>query len=1062
MSISDKQVSSPNEDPEFSVHHDGLIERLVAWAVERPRSIPVLILGLAVFGAAMGAQLRFDALPDVTGAQVVVLTRAPGLTPEEIELLVTRPVEQALGGLPGAIEQRSISRYGLSSVTAIFEEGTDMLSARQLVSERILSVAGELPDGVDPPEIGPLTGGLGEIYQFTLRSPTRSPAEISELVELRVAPLLRTVRGVVEVNNWGGARRTMDVVADPARMAQRGVTLAELRDAISEATGQAPGATIEAGGAGVLLRGVAWPQRASELAAAVLRVDADGGVVRIGDVADVVEGARTRLGAATADGQGETVYVVIQMLLDANALEVLEDIHDTMDEVRASLPPDVELREVYDRGELVGATLHTVLSNLLEGGLLVVVVLFLMLGSFRAGALVASIIPLSMLGAVTGMVALGVPGNLMSLGALDFGLLVDGAVLMVEAVFFAVHTRGGPVADRVRESTVAMGRPVFFSVFIILLVYVPIRSLEGVEGRMFRPMALTVVLALASALFLSLVFVPAAARLLLKEQHIPHDEPWLVRAATRIYRPVLANALRHPLGILLTAVVALVFGGVLFARSGSAFVPQLDEGDLVLQTTRAADIRVDTAVRDGLAMERALLAVPEVAHVASRIGSPEVATDLMGLEQADVFVDLRPRDEWRAGLTREALIAELEEAATSASPLDEVAFTQPIQMRFNELVGGAVTDVSLSIFGQDLEALEAAAAQAAELLSTIEGAVDVRELAPPRVRLIEVSPRPLDAARQGLSNRDVLDHVQALREGIELGTTYDGAVRVPVRLRLAARVQAPDLEHLGLPTARGSQISLASVADVVRTRSPSLVDHELAQRRAVVGFNVRGRDLGSVVTEAHALLDAELDRPEGARLVWGGQFENLESAGARLRIVIPAVLGSILLLLLVLFRSLKPALFILLNVPFAAVGGVAALYGRGLPVSVSAAIGFIALSGIAVLNGVVLVNALVAELEGGAAPLDAAREAALSRLRPVLMTALVAALGFVPMALATGVGAEVQRPLATVVVGGLVTSTLLTLVVLPTLYAWFEGRFGGGGDTLDAGAPPDDESVEST
>ncbi|MEZ4337757.1 MAG: CusA/CzcA family heavy metal efflux RND transporter [Sandaracinaceae bacterium] len=1011
-----------------------MIAAIVRWSAGHPRLVPAVVLVSAIAAAIAGAWLRFDALPDVTGRQVVVLTRAPGLTPEEVERLVTRPIEMALGGLPGSTGQRSTSRYGISAVVTTFEDDMDLLSARQVVQERLQTV--RLPDGVEPPELGPLTGGLGEIYQFTLSSPQRTPAELSELVDLRVAPLLRSVPGVVEVNTWGGARRTLDVVGVPDRMARHRVTLRELGEAVRNASGQAPGATLEAGDAGVLLRGVAWPERASDLAAAVVRVEPDGRLIRIADVAEVREGAEPRLGAATADGRGETVYVMVQMLLDANALEVLEGVHDEMDDVRAALPEDVTLREVYDRGELVGATLRTVFTNLLEGGVLVVAVLFLMLGSFRAGALVASIIPLSMLGAVAGMVALGIPGNLMSLGALDFGLLVDGAVVMVEVVFHAVHRHGGPVGARVEESTSKMARPVFYSVLIILLVYLPILSLEGVEGKMFRPMAMTVVLALATALVLSLTFVPAAARLILREKDVPERDPILVRLATRAYRPILDTILAHPFAVLLVAIALLVTGGVLFAGAGSAFVPQLDEGDLVVQTTRSPDIRVETAVDEGSRMEAAILAVPEVAHISSRIGSPAVATDLMGLEQADVFVDLRPRDEWRDGLTREALIAELDTAIRERAPADEVAFTQPIQMRFNELVGGAVTDVSLSIYGQDLAALDAAASQAAEILRTVPGAEDVRLLAPPDIPQLEVRPRPLDVARQGLTARDVLDHVTALRAGLEVGSTYDGPVRVPLRIRLGGETVAPTLEGLPVPTATGSLVPLHRVATVVRRSGPSLVSHDQAQRRAVVGFNVRGHDLGTVVRDAEARLAARLELPDGARLAWGGQYESLESARTRLTLVLPIVLATILGLLLFLFERWRPALFILLNVPFAAVGGMAALSIRGLPISVSAAVGFIALSGIAVLNGVVLVSALTTEIEAGATPIEAARRAASSRLRPVLMTALVAALGFVPMMLATGAGAEVQRPLATVVVGGLLTSTFLTLVILPALFPW--------------------------
>jgi cobalt-zinc-cadmium resistance protein CzcA len=609
---------------------------------------------------------------------------------------------------------------------------------------------------------------------------------------------------------------------------------------------------------------------------------------------------------------------------------------------------------------------------------------------------------------------------------------------MVEAVFHEIHRRGGPIEDRVQVATRAMARPVFYSVLIILLVYIPILSLTGVEGRMFRPMAITVVLALLSALVLSLTFVPAAARLVLRERDVPAREPWLVRIAARAYHPALDFALARPAWVAGTALLLLGLGGLLFFRAGTAFVPQLDEGDLVVQTTRAADISVGAAVAESTRMEAAILEVPEVRHVASRIGSPAVATDVMGLEQSDVFIDLASRDEWREGLDREALIGEIAAAIDASAPAEEVAFTQPIQMRFNELVGGSVTDVSVSIFGEDLGALRGWAERAAHAIEGVEGAQDPRVLAPPEVALLEVRPDPLRAARQHMQPADVLAHVRALRNGVDAGDTYDGPLRIPVRVRLGAELDALTLERMPVPSDDGTLVPLSRVARVAHRTTPSLVNREMAQRRVVVGFDVRGRDLGSVVEDARSEVEA-LNRPEGTRLAWGGQYESLKSAQKRLAIVVPTVIGLILALLLALFRSFHPALMILLNVPFAAVGGVIALSVRGLPISISAAIGFIALSGIAVLNGVVLVSSLRDEVAAGHSPREAARRAARSRMRPVLMTALVAALGFVPMMLATGVGAEVQRPLATVVVGGLVTSTLLTLMILPAIFPWIGG-----------------------
>ncbi|OJH39193.1 efflux RND transporter permease subunit [Cystobacter ferrugineus] len=1020
-----------------------MMTRLVEGSVKHRGWTLGLTALFAVLASVMAMRLELDALPDITTNQVLVLTRAPGLTPEEVERRVTRPVETGLGGIPGLVEHRSLSRYGISSVTAVFEDDVDPYRARQLVQERLNTISGELPPGVDAPELGPLSGGLGEIFHFTLSSPERTSAELLELAELRVAPLLRGVPGVVEVNTWGGQQRTLEVHADPVKLAQRGLTLAELRQALEGVSGSVPGASLAAGDRQVLVRAVARPPGPSELGGAVVR-GPGGQTLRLADVAEVVPGALPRIGTATANGRGETVYLMAQMLRGANALDVMKGVHERMEQVRAALPADVRVDEVYDRSTLVRGTLRTVAKNLLEGGLLVVAVLFLLLGSFRAGLVVASAIPLSMLGAVVGMVLLKIPGNLMSLGAIDFGLLVDGAVVMVEAVFHHVgHERPGREGwrEKVSHVTGSVARPVFFSVLIILLVYVPVLALSGVDGKMFRPMALTVMLALATSLVLSLTFIPAAASLVLRPEDVPEHPPLLVRFFDRVYRPALDRMARAPRRVALVAGVLLALGVGLFLNAGSEFAPQLDEGDLVVQTTRAADIRLEAAARDAGHLEAVLLKhVPEVRRVVSRVGSPAVATDIMGLEQADVFIHLAPREAWRPGLTREALIAEMAAVLEDKAPGSGPAFTQPIQMRFNELLGGSVTDVAVSVYGEDLGQLRRLAEQVAAEVGREAGAEDVRVLAPPEVSLLEVVPRPLDAARVGFSVREVLEAVQAVRTGLEVGATYDGAVRIPLVLRLAGAHEAFSLAELPLPVASGGTVPLSRVADVKLVSAPSLVSRHEGQRRLVVGFNVRGADLGTVVERARARVGSAVRLPEGYRMEWGGQYETLTEATRRLSLVIPAVLVLIVTVLWLTFQRLRPALIIFTNVPFACVGGVVALMLRGMPVSISAAIGFIALSGIAVLNGVVLMARLLHHEASGLPVREAVLQAARERSRPVLMTALVAALGFVPMMLATGVGAEVQRPLATVVVGGLVTSTLLTLIILPSLYPWFSGQ----------------------
>ncbi|MEZ4359435.1 MAG: CusA/CzcA family heavy metal efflux RND transporter [Kofleriaceae bacterium] len=1023
-----------------------MIARLVGVAIDRRVFVVGSWLVLAIAAAIVSRDLKLDALPDLTNNQVQILTRAPGLTAEEIELRVTRPIETALGGLPGLATLRSTSRYGLSAITAIFDDEVDTLRARQLTGERLTGVA--LPESVDRPEIGPMTGGLGEIFHFTLTSPDRTVGELLELAQQKVVPQLRGVRGVVEVNTWGGARRTLEIRVDPVRLSQRGLSLDDLAAAIGRATGAAPGAALPIGERQILVRAVARPADASELGTAIVARRADGSTVRLSDVAELRDGAAPRIGAATANGRGETVYVMAQMLLGANAREVTAAVRARLPAVRALLPADVAIHVLYDRSELVDGTLRTVGQNLLEGGLLVVGVLLLMLGSWRAGLLVALAIPLSMLGATAAMTLLGIPGNLMSLGAIDFGLLVDGAVVLVENVFHTVanHPREGHLGAatetarsprlQIRAACQAVARPVFASVLVILLVYVPVLAMTGVDGKLFRPMAITVVFALATALLLSLTFVPAMASLTLRRRDVPREPPLLVRVLDRGYGWLLVRLPRIRVAIAVGGAALLVFASVLAGRAGSELAPQLDEGDLVIQTTRAADLSMEGAIAAAQRMETALRATPEVRQVVSRIGSPAVATDVMGLDQADVFVNLAPRAQWRPGQTREALIAELGAAIERATPGSDPAFTQPIQMRFNELLGGASSDVVVSVYGDDLETLRVLVDQIAAVVAEVPGVVDARVLAPDAVPLVEIRPRPLDTARAGLDVAGVLAAIQALRFGVPAGTTYQGPQEIPIVLALAGVDSDRDLERLSIPTSDGGAIALSAVAEVARRDTAGMVQHEDGMRRLSVGFNVRGVALGGAVEAARARVEAEVTMPHGYLAAWGGQYESLAAAKQRLMVVIPLVLMLIVILLLFTFRRLRPTLIILTHVPFACVGGVILLWLRGMPISISAAIGFIALSGIAVMNGVVLLSQVRAIEDSG---LDAARavaSAARTRARPVLMTALVAALGFVPMMLGSGVGSEVQRPLATVVVGGLLTSTLLTLVVLPSLYPW--------------------------
>ena len=871
-----------------------MIDRLISWSIERRGFIVIVWAIAAAAGLFAATSLKLDALPDLTSRQVQVLTRAPGLTPEEVELRVTRPLEVALGGLPGLDEHRSTSRYGLSAVTVVFEDDVDLYRARQLVTERIAGV--QLPAGVLAPELGPMTGGLGEVFHLTLTSAQRTPSELLVLAELHVAPVLRAVPGVVEVNTWGGEQRTYELRIDPISLARYGLGLAELRATLDRAIGAAPGAAVPAGDRQVLLRAIARPGSTGELGAVVVGHLPDGALVRLADVATIAEGGLPRIGAATANGRGETVYVMAQMLLGANARDVTAGVRDKLATVRHLLPEDVAIHVVYDRSVLVNGTLHTVGSNLLEGGALVILVLLIMLGRLRAGLVVALGIPLAMIGATAAMVALGIPGNLMSLGAIDFGILVDGGVVLVERVF---HDLAGKQfvseADRIGRVRIAcqsVARPMFSSVLVIMLVYVPVLALTGVDGKLFRPMAITVVLALATSLIAALTLVPALAALVLRGRAIPDRPPPVVRAIDRGYHRLLGvlPRIRLPIaGFALTALAAAAFG---FSRAGTELTPTLDEGDLVIQTTRAADLGIGGAIAASGAMERALLEVPEVRQVVSRIGSPAVATDVMGLEQADVFVGLAPRSAWRPGLTREAMIAEMTAKIERATPGSEPAFTQPIQMRFNELLGGAPTDVVISVYGDDLRTLRTVSDQLAAAIAGEQGVVDVRVLAPEDVPLLEVRPRALDVARHDLTSADVLDAVQALRFGLPVGTTYEGPRAIPIVATIAAPDGPDALADALIATPRGQTIPLSAVADVVRVDTPAMIQHHRGLRRLIVGFNVRGVDLGGAVAGAQRRAVA-VAVPRGYSIVWGGQLETLEAAHRRLRVIIPIVLASI-------------------------------------------------------------------------------------------------------------------------------------------------------------------------
>jgi cobalt-zinc-cadmium resistance protein CzcA len=1016
-----------------------MMDRLLTLSLRYRFFTLVAVIVVIATGLWSFAHLTIDAVPDLTPVQVQILTRAPALGPVEVEQFVTFPIEASLNGLPALRELRSVSRYGLSAVTAIFEDRTDIYRARQLVAERLARAMERIPTEYGRPVMGPLTTGLGEVYQFTMKGPGYSLMALRTLLEWDVGMRLRAVPGVVEVNIWGGEPQQFQVVVDPAKLLSFKLSLRQVFEALEENNALAGGGYIERQREQLLIRGEALVTQVTDLTRIVVSHGAGGVPIYVADVATVQEGSALRIGAATAMGEGETVIGMVQMLAGENAQRVVTQVKARVQEIQKTLPPGVVIEPYYDRTLFVSKVIETVRNNLLEGGLLVIAVLFLFLGDLRAGLIVASAIPLSMLIAFTGMVQAGVSGNLMSLGAIDFGLLVDGSVVMVDNILRRLAKANSQHReDRLAEVLVAgreVLRPMTFGVSIIILVYVPILALTGIEGTMFRPMALTVIMALAGSLLLAVTVTPLLSFWFARAR-LGQEDTRLIRMTRGVYAPCLRWALTRPVWPVTLAVGLFLLSLGLGTRLGIEFMPRLDEGDLAIQVWRLPSVSLSESVSTALEIERVLRRFPEVTQVVTRTGSPEVATDPMGVELSDVFVILKPQREWVTARTRDDLIAQLKLAISEQIPGVGLGFTQPIEMRFNELIAGVRSDLAVKIFGPDLDVLKQHADALARTLEQVRGAADVKVEQVAGLPLIRVIVNREEIARYGLTANEVLALVQTTRVGVVVGTVVQGPRRFDLVVRLAEKAsQDPGtLGNLLIPTMHGKLVPLSRVATIRVDSGPAQVSREHVQRRIVVECNIRGRDLGSFVTEAqHAVVQAVV-LPTGYELTWGGQFKHLQDASRRLAVVVPITLLLILGVLSVIFGTLRPALLIFLNVPLALSGGILALWLRGLPLSISAIIGFIALFGIAVLNGVVLVS-YIRQLEAEGLSTDqAVTEGAMVRLRPVLMTALVASLGFLPMALATSMGAEVQRPLATVVIGGLFTSTLLTLLIIPALY----------------------------
>ena len=1023
-----------------------MINALIRFSVANRLIVLLLVAIMAAAGAYSLVNLPIDAVPDVTNVQVQVLTAAPSLAPLEIERQITFPVEVAMSGLPDIEEIRSVSKFGLSAVTVVFDDSVDTYFARQLVLERLSQAREQIPESIGSPEMGPISTGLGEIYQYELKSPDGSydATALRTIQDWNVRRQLLGVPGITEINSFGGYEKQYQVRIDPAKLQSYGLSLRAVHEAVAKNNGNVGGAYIEKGSEQYLLRGIGLVERADDVANIVVKTGAEGVPVYVRDVAEVVEGSTVRQGAVTADGKGEIVAGIAMMLKGENSRTVVNNVKERVELVKKSLPPGVEMVPFYDRSELIDRAIATVQTNLVEGAILVIVVLMLLLGNWRGALLVATIIPLSMLFAAILMRIFNVSGNLMSLGALDFGLIVDGAVVMVEnavrrrAEAQHEHSREPPERT-ILESCLEVARPVVFAVSIIAIVYLPILSLEGIEGKMFVPMALTVVFALAGSLLLSLTYIPAMLTFILKGK-VSETESFLIRWSKQIYSPSLAFMMRYRAQALAVAVGLVLISGAIFPYLGAEFIPRLDEGDMAVQIGRLPSVSLSHSITIATQAEKILMEFPEVKTVISKTGRAEVATDPMGVEVSDLYIAMKPRSEWTSADSREELIEKMSEKLEKQVPDGVFSFSQPIELRVAELISGVRSDVAIKLYGDDLDILKSKADEIVKVVQAVPGAEDVKAEATSGLPQLQIKPDRAAISRYGLNVEDVNDMIESVVAGKEAGQVFEGEQRfdLVVRLNEEAGSSVETVQNLLLTSPTGARVALSQVADIKLVEGAAQISREDTRRRIGVELNVRGRDIASFVAEAQQKIEAGVQLPPGYYLKWGGTFENLERASARLLIVVPIALFLIFVLLYTTFGSVKQALLIYTGIPFAVVGGVFALLIRGMPFSISAGVGFIALFGVAVLNGVVMVSFINDLRKEGKTVVEAVNEGAMTRLRPVLMTALVASLGFIPMAIATSAGAEVQRPLATVVIGGLITSTLLTLLILPTLYAWVE------------------------
>ena len=1034
----------------------GAVERFVNATLGQRAFVLLCLAALVVTGVLAVRDLPVEAFPDLTNNQVVVITEAPSLAAPEVEQRVSYPIETALMGVPNTDEVRSVSKFGLSMVTVVFDDAVPIYLARQLVTERLADVRSRIPAGLDP-MLGPVATAFGEIYQYVVTGPNVDAMSAKTTHDWEVRTRLRSVPGVSEVNTWGGETKQFQVVVDPSRLDQFKLSLGDVLQAVADNNQSFSGGFIEHHAERYTVRGIGLVADTRDLERVVL-ASHNGVPVLLRDVAQIQVAAGLRDGAVTRNGQGEVVGGMVIMLKGQNARDVAAAVKTRLADIATTLPPGTTLEPFYDQTEVIDRTTATLTKNLLEGSLLVVAVLFFFLRDVRASLIVAAVIPVSMLVGFIGMRFFGVSANLMSLGAIDFGLIVDGAVVMMEnfvrrRVGMGERLAHAPEDDRdevrlnmFKSAAVEVARPVLFGVLIIIAVYLPIFTLEGLEGKMFRPMAITVCTALFGSLLLSLTAVPVVSSFLLPLEGHHTDEAWFVRLRDG-YSRLLDTHMRHPLATIAVAVtiVAAALGSVPFL--GTEFMPRLDEGSLLIETRKLPSVSLEESVEISTRVEQVVMKnFPEVSSITTKIGRPDLATEAMGIYQGDVYVGLHPIDDWTTGRTKPELIDAMAEALSHIPGL-EVNFTQPMAMRLDEVVSGVKADVAVKIFGPDAATLERLGAEVLRVVEQVPGNADAQVEVLSGAAQIEIRLDRDALARYGLHVNDVQQVVETAIGGRQVTEVLEGARRFPVVVRLpqASRESPEAIGELVLVAPGGERVPLNRLADVRLASTPEAVNHENGELRLVVQTNVRGRDVGSFVAEAQRRLTAAVTFPSGYYVTWGGQFENQQRATARLMVVVPLSLVIIFVLLVATFHQVRWAMLILVNVPFAAVGGIAALWVRGLTLNLSASVGFIALFGVAVLNGVVMIAAIRALRDDeGLNVHDATLEGAASRLRPVLMTALVAAIGFMPMALSHGAGSEVQRPLATVVIGGIITSTLLTLIVLPTLYGlmetWIERR----------------------